>query len=102
MKGDFVLPHNLRWYEVQRDTIKGYQRVKKVFADALANGTLLGHVFAGSGVNRVQRRRNGDIQMLDWALIEVLPARMPRRKELADWNQVSLYHGICVSLKTSL
>lgn len=62
-----------------------------VFQLFLDKGVLLGHVYAGSGVNRVCVGRRNTYQMFDWALIKVLPDRLPEREDLARQNRASLH-----------
>jgi len=81
--------------------IQSIEHEQEFFETFLNGGVRLGHVYAGSGVNRVYTHRNKDKQLFDWALILVLRERLPASEAVANQNKASLRSFLCYRYSNS-
>jgi hypothetical protein len=82
-RGEFILPYGQRRHEVKKKVIQSLERHQKTLESFLNPQTRrLGHVYAGSGINRILIQNNGEKRMLDWALIRVRSERSPPTEAL--------------------
>lgn len=88
---EFVIPRDKSIYQQKSMEIQMLTNEQSVFQLFLDKGVLLGHVYAGSGVNRVYIGRRNTHQMFDWALIKISPERLPEREDLALQNRASIH-----------
>lgn len=88
---EFVIPRDESIYRQKSMEIKMLTNEQSIFQLFLDKGVLLGHVYAGSGVNRVCVGRRNTNQMFDWALVKISPDRLPEREDLARQNMASLH-----------
>ena len=82
---DYVVPPDEDWYKRQVDRIQSVEEdIRKVQSFHQQRFTLLGSVWASSGLRQSDHKRT-----LDWAILKIAPERLSINIVSAGWVQMS-------------